>query len=184
MVDDDIDFKQAMQGVRRLKKESATLPSHCKPASHRAIRRSIEDRTLQSASTVDEAALKIVSTDQGSRCNEPGASDLFFLRTGLQKKILRDLKRGTRYPVETVLDLHGLSRANAQCAINEAIIELNNSQSHCMLIIHGKGLRSSQGAVLKTFTEQYLKTLSGVKAYCSAKINDGGTGALYVLLRK
>jgi DNA-nicking Smr family endonuclease len=37
--------------------------------------------------------------------------------------------------------------------------------------------------VLKTFVAQYLKTLRVVKAYCSAQLQDGGNGALYVLIK-
>jgi DNA-nicking Smr family endonuclease len=56
----------------------------------------------------------------------------------------------------------------------------------CVKIIHGRGLRSPLGPVLKTAV---IKWLSGryrksIIAYVTARQCDGGLGALYVLLRK
>ncbi len=56
----------------------------------------------------------------------------------------------------------------------------------CIKIIHGRGLRSTQGARLK---EAVVKRLSGhyrkdIIAYVTARQCDGGLGALYVLLRR
>jgi DNA-nicking Smr family endonuclease len=52
-------------------------------------------------------------------------------------------------------------------------------------IIHGRGLRSPRGPVLK---EKLIKRLSGkyrkhVVAFVTARQCDGGLGALYILLK-
>jgi DNA-nicking Smr family endonuclease len=52
-------------------------------------------------------------------------------------------------------------------------------------IVHGKGLRSSQkGPVLKNKVAGWLQQRDEVLAYASARPADGGTGAVYVLLRR
>jgi DNA-nicking Smr family endonuclease len=55
----------------------------------------------------------------------------------------------------------------------------------CLKIIHGRGLKSPRGPVLKEFV---IRLLSGplskhVDAFATARQCDGGLGALYVLLR-
>ena len=55
----------------------------------------------------------------------------------------------------------------------------------CVRIIHGKGLGSgNRGPILKTKVNVWLRRWDQVLAFVSAKQIDGGTGALYVLLKK
>jgi DNA-nicking Smr family endonuclease len=55
----------------------------------------------------------------------------------------------------------------------------------CIRVIHGKGLRSGPaGPVLKEEVDHWLRKLDNVAAFASARPVDGGTGALYVLLRR
>ena len=176
---DDIDFKLAMAGVRKLKKESVR-PVSPKKLSARSLRSAIQSRTAQFDDPIQATPLE--RTNVAGNSNETGASHLFFLRDGQQNKILKDLKKGTRYPVSKVLDLHGLTKKNAQAKI-DACFGGSNLKDTCLLIIHGKGLHSSNGATLKTFCADYLKTIRAVKAYCTAQLYDGGSGALYVLFR-
>jgi len=50
--------------------------------------------------------------------------------------------------------------------------------------VHGKGRRSRQpGPVLKGLVDHWLRQRDDVLAFCSARPADGGTGAVYVLLR-
>ena len=182
MAEDDIDFKQAMQGVRRLRKTS-THPVHHKTVKKKVPRTRTQTLPNYSSASSDQEINSYRPEDALGQSNETGAEHLFFLRQGQQKKVLRDLKRGKRYVMEMVVDLHGLTQIKAQASINQAIVELPVNTLSCILVIHGKGLRSAQGPVLKEFTARYLKTLPEVKAYCSAQTCDGGTGALYVLLR-
>ncbi len=177
---DDIDFKQAMRGVKPLKKQSSQAPTKSQPSA-RAIRSQIVSRSTQTAEPDKRSSLKRAN-DTG-RSHEQGASELFFLSSGLQNKVLKDLKRGNRYPIDETLDLHGLTQTKAQIAIDNLLLNLQTNETQCVCIIHGKGLRSSDGPTLKDFTAKYLKTLHSVRAYCSAQAQDGGTGALYVLLK-
>jgi DNA-nicking Smr family endonuclease len=55
----------------------------------------------------------------------------------------------------------------------------------CVRIIHGKG-KSSEGKlpVLKGKVNSWLRQRDEVIAFCSARPSDGGTGAVYVLLKR
>ena len=54
-----------------------------------------------------------------------------------------------------------------------------------VLIIHGKGSRNSSNApILKNAVNEQLRRLDAVLAFCSALSEDGGVGALYVMLKK
>lgn len=180
--DDDNDFMRAMQGVRRLNKNS-TPPLARKSQGNRALRDQMRQRALHPANERIETGPVLPQTEFAGQSNSTADTNLFYLRHGVQKKVLRDLKKGQRYPTKQILDLHGLTQAQAQAAIDRALQNFQFSGLACLLIIHGKGLGSAQGPVLKRFTSSYLRSMSQVRAYCSASLRDGGTGALYVLVK-
>ena len=108
---------------------------------------------------------------------------LFFARAGIQQKLQKKLRRG-ELPIEYELDLHGYSVAEAKTAIYEFIEECKNKHIRYVHIIHGKGYRSEQKIpVLKTHVAYWLPQHSDVLAFSSAQAKDGGTGAIYVILK-
>ncbi len=110
--------------------------------------------------------------------------ELHFVRPGLQRNILRKLRRG-RFSVGDQLDLHGMRSNEAQAALQAFIQDAQRRRITCVRVIHGKGLRSSnQGPVLKPKLARWLRHWDAVLAYSSARPADGGTGAVYVLLRR
>lgn len=182
VTDDEIEFLRAMQGVRRLNK-AATPQAAVKHPGNRALRSEIRQRALHPANSFSEIEHPVSQARFTGQSNDDADSALFYLRHGVQKKVLRDLKKGQRYPAKDTLDLHGLTQTQAQTAIDQALLNLHDAGLTCLLVIHGKGLGSANGPVLKNFTSAYLKTLPQVRAFCSALLRDGGTGALYVLLK-
>ena len=116
--------------------------------------------------------------------NAPSAADpLSFRRPGVREQTLRHLRRG-RYPVEDELDLHGLSQAAARDHLAEFIAASRHAGLRCVRIVHGKGYRSgARGPVLKIAVDTWLRRHTDVLAFTSARVIDGGTGAVYVLLR-
>jgi len=95
---------------------------------------------------------------------------------------MRKLKRG-QFDIEDELDLHGMRVKEAGQTLESFLSKCSNHGRRCVRIIHGKGLRTG-GSVLKENVAQWLRLRSDVVAFCSAQPNDGGTGAVYVLLKK
>ena len=94
------------------------------------------------------------------------------------------LRRG-RLAIEADLDLHGRFVADALTALSRFLDESRRLRRRCVRIVHGKGFGSTGGrAVMKANVDRWLRTRSEVLAFCSAIPPDGGTGALYVLLRR
>jgi len=130
---------------------------------------------------------RYVSTDQA----EPAVIDqttqgesVLYCRAGLQRNVIRRLKRG-EYPCQAVLDLHGMRTHHADEALEIFLSEAIQHELSCVLIIHGKGYHSeNRQGVLKPYTIDWLKKPAQVKAFCSALTRDGGTGAVYVLLKQ
>jgi len=113
------------------------------------------------------------------------AEQLSYARAGVQRRVMKKLRNGY-YAIRAELDLHGMTQAEARLAMIEFIDSQNSSSPHsCVKIVHGKGQRNAQGqAVLKTFVAAWLRQRREILAYHSARPAHGGTGALYVLLRR
>jgi len=111
---------------------------------------------------------------------------LEFKRPGVQNGVFRKLKQG-KYESEARLDLHRMTAAIARRELFDFIAEAHNLGLRTVLIIHGKGqTRAEQErcSILKGCTDHWLRQLDIVQAFHSAQPRHGGTGAVYVLLRK
>ncbi|HET7315008.1 Smr/MutS family protein [Salinisphaera sp.] len=110
--------------------------------------------------------------------------DLVHRREGVQHAVIRRLRRG-HYRCQAEIDLHGMVVEVARRCLTEFLQEALARGYRCVRIVHGKGLRSGhRGPVLKIKVAGWLRQREEVLAYASARPVDGGTGALYVLLRK
>jgi len=104
----------------------------------------------------------------------------------IDPKAIYKLKDG-KYAIQAHIDLHGLTREEAKVALVEFIQTSFRRGYRTVLVIHGRGLKSKLGPVLKKSVIEWLSTgrLSRiVLGFCSARPCDGGTGALYVLLKR
>jgi DNA-nicking Smr family endonuclease len=115
---------------------------------------------------------------------ETGAGEsLYFARPGLQQRLLQRLRRG-QLPSEAELDLHGLTVAEAHYAITRFLSSCGEQGIRSVRIIHGKGYGSRERApVLKSRLNHWLRERPEVLAFCSSRPDQGGTGAVNVLLR-
>ena len=112
-----------------------------------------------------------------------GGDALSFQRAGVRTQVVRRLRRGL-IPIEDELDLHGLSQTAARYQLAEFLTYSRNAGRRCVRVVHGKGCRSgARGPVLKTAVDLWLRRHLDVMAFTSARAIDGGTGAVYVLLR-
>lgn len=103
---------------------------------------------------------------------------LSYKKSGVNERQFQRLRQA-QFPIDARLDLHGLHQDTAPTAIVEQIEDAVAQGHKCIHIIHGKG----QG-VLKNITNAVLRQHSYVIAFCSAKPQDGGAGAVYVLLKR
>lgn len=109
---------------------------------------------------------------------------LTYHQPGIQPRVMRRLRRG-HYRCQAELDLHGMVVNVARQSLLAFLEQARQRQYRCVRIIHGKGLRSGQrGPVLKVKLAGWLQQRQEVLAYTSARPNDGGTGAVYVLLKR
>lgn len=106
-----------------------------------------------------------------------------YLRAGLGRDVLRKLRRGD-WVVQDVIDLHGLDRQGAGSRLAEFLGECMKRGLRCVRVVHGKGLRSpKREPVLKGKVQQWLLKRDEVLAFCEAPRNQGGSGALLLLLK-
>ncbi len=109
---------------------------------------------------------------------------LSYQGDGVQNRLFAKLKSG-RLHLEAELDLHGLTLEAARVTLAEFIEHCQLQQIRCVRLIHGKGWSSrQQKPVLKSHLNQWLRQHPTILAFHSATIEDGGAGALYVLLRR
>jgi DNA-nicking Smr family endonuclease len=107
--------------------------------------------------------------------------------SGVSPKIMRRLKRG-EFSIQDYIDLHGLTKKEAEAAVNEFLLQSYQRDLRCVLIVHGRGLGSAdQRPAIKTELPVWMRRGALkriVLAFVTARPYDGGAGAIYVLLRK
>ena len=171
--DDDRElFRDAVEDVRRLKKGE--------PRVHDRPRPSAEPRQTEHSerSVRDELLTHDIDPDAFITGEE-----MSWLAPGLQTRVLKRLRRG-HYSIGAEIDLHQMDVRTARSAVDDFLAESKRRDVRCVRIIHGKGLRSPDGEpVLKRLVAGLLVRRSDVVAFTSARPEDGGTGAVYALLK-
>lgn len=108
---------------------------------------------------------------------------LSYCSVNLSKLRFHQLKKGT-IPWQAKLDLHGLNSASAKTCLLNFLSQQSMQDHRCILIIHGKGSLNGEAPILKNLVNHWLQQLPQVLAFHSAQPQHGGTGALYLLLKK
>ena len=103
---------------------------------------------------------------------------------GVDKRTAERLKRG-QLPIEARVDLHGLTQREAHQVLASFLEGARAERRRAVLVITGKG-EGGQGvlreAVPRWLNEAAIRPL--ILAFTHAQPKDGGTGALYILLRR
>ncbi|SDF74049.1 DNA-nicking endonuclease, Smr domain [Onishia taeanensis] len=111
---------------------------------------------------------------------------LDFSVPDLPQRTRSQLKRGS-IAWEAGLDLHGYTVDEARAELESFLAEARAQRARCVLVVHGKA-RSISGSdaypVIKSHVNAWLREWPSVLAFCSARELDGGSGAVYVLLRR
>ena len=106
---------------------------------------------------------------------------------GVDPRLMRQLKDGL-FPIQDYVDLHRLTQEAAEVRIRDFLIGSHGRGLRCVLIVHGKGLNSENHTpVLKRRLPTWLSrgpVRKIILAFSTAKPYDGGTGAIYVLLKR
>ncbi|MDX9741055.1 MAG: Smr/MutS family protein [Gammaproteobacteria bacterium] len=171
--DDDFGlFRRSVGAVRRLPANGRVAPWRRRP------------QPVPRQRLADEAQVKVEMLIDGADYAEVETGDeLLYARPGVQQNLLRRLRRG-HYSIDAELDLHGMFVSEARAALSAFLTECLAGNDRCVRIIHGKGLSSpDRKPVLKSRLNGWLQRCDDVLAFCSARPVDGGTGAVYVLLR-
>jgi DNA-nicking Smr family endonuclease len=132
--------------------------------------------TVKKRASESSAAVGFTITREESR--------IYGHRDGVAASDLEKLRDG-KYTPQNRLDLHGMTRDVARESVRRFVRQANRSGLRCVAIIHGRGLRSPAGAVLKEEVPQWLTQLPlalEVSAFGSAPRERGGDGALLLLL--
>jgi DNA-nicking Smr family endonuclease len=86
---------------------------------------------------------------------------------------------------QAVLDLHGMTADEAESAIDRFMESSARGGLEKVLLIHGKGLHSEGGlSVLKGTARKALEAHRLAGRFGEAAKADGGSGALWVMIRK
>lgn len=138
------------------------------------LQRLADEQEALRASLSDEIDIeRLLETDES----------LSFRQPGLGIEVVRKLRRG-EWTVQGQLDLHGLRSEEARLALVAFLADAMTREWRCLRVIHGKGLGSlNKEPVLKGKVLKWLVQRDEVMAFCQARPNDGGSGALLVLLR-
>jgi DNA-nicking Smr family endonuclease len=175
--DDLVFFIKAMQDVKRTKSSRLARPRQKKVVSNQDKLRPIQEAENYQAQTFTIHLFDPVEQTIGAQ------DRLYFSRPGLQSKRTKQLIRG-QIQQSDYLDLHQMTVAQARSAVINFLIRSRKQGYRCVRIIHGKGQLSQSSAKLKNCVNCWLQQISWVLAFSSAQARDGGTGALYVLLRR
>ena len=167
-------FREATSGVRPLKNTNKIAPTVNSVKNIRVNRHSNQDK--------DHPAGYQLSDFSGELTTSTADEILAFRGNGVQQRLFKKLKSG-QFPIEARLDLHGLTVDKARTILSQFINECIENQYRCVIIIHGKGSRGDL-PILKSMLNHWLKQIPDILAFSSAQPQNGGTGALYVLLKK
>ncbi len=167
-------FREAVSGATPLQAEPPpTALQRPRPAPLPLQRLRDEHEALELSQLSDLTPDTLLDTDES----------LSFARDGIGRDTLRKLRRG-HWTVQAELDLHGYRVDEAREAFAEFIRQCERRGQRCVRVIHGKGLGSvGREPVLKLKVQGWLRQKTEVLAYCQSPPQQGGSGAVLVLLR-
>ena len=164
-------FRKALGDVTPLKKTQSLVPKPMPRPSSVPRKKAPEPEAKSDLSLSDSYAQEVHSD-----------SILSYGEQNIPHRRMRQLKKG-HIAWQARLDLHGLRIDAARQTLWDFIDTENRKEHRCLLIIHGKGSLRFEAPVLKNHVNHWLRQLPHVLAFHSALARDGGSGAVYVLLK-
>lgn len=105
------------------------------------------------------------------------------LEDKLQQEIISNSDAVKQMICEASIDLHGLTREEADIRLNAFITECVRRGLKKVLIIHGKGNHSNEGPVLSHTVRSFIESDKRLGRFGFADKTLGGKGATWVLIR-
>jgi len=166
-------FREAMSDVREIPEFRRILPKHTTKVDLLPCQK---DDTLDVLNRIVKGETKMRLSDT--------AEYIAWVRPHMRKDIIEKLHRGD-YSVQDSIDLHGMTLIEAEEALSYFFRQAIQKRLFCVKVIHGRGLRSPQGPVLKEALKKFLHRAFSkwILAYATAKHSDGGLGATYIILK-
>ncbi len=182
-------FQSSMAGVQKMKPSDRYVPPPAKGPAGAA--RDPAASGPRKPLTADEQA-----ADDAAVLRESMLSDMFdvdhymeedpalnYSAPGIGPDVMKKMRKG-HWPVQDELDLHGMRRDEARQAVDDFLLKAKRRNYRCVCVIYGRGYGSPKGEpVLKSMVHSWLVQTDGVIAFCQAHAEEGGEGALMVLLR-
>ncbi len=177
MQDDDFSlFKAETRGIKPLQHDRAETG---KPKADRA-----RVQALRQAATITEGETRVDGLSDQFVIDVGPEDPLSWARNGVQEGQMRKLKLG-QVSFEGSLDLHGMSVEKARDILWEFLAEANKLEIRCVRVTHGKAVRmDGKRPMIKSHVNTWLRQHEGVLGFTSCLAKHGGTGAIYVLLKR
>lgn len=176
---DDINaFRKALSeaGVRRIE---SNLADPGKPRS-----RDQSSRLRREAAVSHDPTSQMGRTSDGRVEPVRPSETLEFAVPDLPYRTRSQLKRG-QINWEAGLDLHNYTVDEARAELESFLDDARAARARCVIVVHGKSWGSTADyPVIKSHVNAWLREWPSVLAFCSAVDADGGTGAVYVLLKR
>lgn len=166
-------FLEAMADVREIR-EFREIPFKSP--------KGIEPRFIRGENAA-EILRQIASGERKIRLSDTGEY-MEWISPEIRRDITEKLHRGD-FSIQDSIDLHGMTLIEAEEALKRFFGEAVKKRLFCVKVIHGRGLRSPRGPVLKEALRRWLhgSFRKRVLAYATAKDCDGGLGATYIILK-
>ncbi|MED5608831.1 MULTISPECIES: Smr/MutS family protein [Pseudomonas] len=177
MQDDDFSlFANEMRGVKRIEVDQADTG---KP---RADRQQVRLRQQNATTKVEN--LRVDGLSDLFVIDVGAEDELYWARDGVQEGQMRKLKAG-QIGFEGSLDLHGMNIEKARELLWDFLAEATRLEVRCVRVTHGKAARTDgRRPLLKSHVNTWLRQHPQVLGFTSALPRHGGTGSLYVMLRR
>jgi len=166
-------FQRAAGAVQRLPAHGRVHHVPEPPAPIPAQRQLDDQRVLKEAISDEFDASTLLEVDDA----------MSFRRPGIGIDVARKLRRG-HWSIQREIDLHGHRTEEAREALAEFLRNAVRDGLRCVRVVHGKGLGSpGKTPVLKGKVHGWLVQKNEVLVFVQARGDEGGAGALVVLLK-
>jgi DNA-nicking Smr family endonuclease len=174
--DDFALFKSAVRGVKPIEHDRADTG---KPRSNKA-----QVASRRANAVISEGETRIDGLSDQFVIDVAAEDPLYWARDGVQESQMRKLKAG-QIAFEGSLDLHGLTVEKARELLWDFLAEANRFEVRCVRVTHGKAARKDgKRPMIKSHVNTWLRQHPQVLGFASCIPKHGGTGAVYVILKR